>query len=460
MQTQNLRTPTVLHSALTIFGLAAWISFGIFKLEAGLHGILLLGMVGVVLSSLTLHTNLLGIREAMTIGMTRSMPAMFIFLMIGVVIATFILSGTVGTLIYYGLKFMHPAIFLPAGLILCSLMSLAVGTSWGTVGTGGIVLIGVGGAMGIPLPIVAGMIISGASFGDKMSPVSDTTNLSALSTDTDLYDHIRSMMYTTIPSYLVTLAAFTYIGFQYADAPLPEEELLLLLNGLDATFDISLWMLLPLLVLLILSIKGVVAEAAMLISALVAGALALIFQDTSLTQLISSFYDGAIIETGNDKLDPLLNRGGITEMAWTFTMSFIAISLGAVLEHMGYLRVLMEWMLNKVKRAGSIVASSIVGTYFANLLLGESYVSIVLSGKMYKSKYEEANIDSSVLSRSIEEGGTLMTALIPWTTTGVFYAATLGVATQDYFVWAILNWFNPILAIVFAYLGIALFKKK
>ena len=196
------KQPSVVHSIFTLLGLAVWISFGLFYLQAGLHGVLLLGVVWVVFNCLPLGCRLEDIREAMRMGMDRAMPAMFIFLMIGVVIATFILSGTVGTLVYYGLKFMHPAIFLPAGLILCSLMSLAVGTSWGTVGTGGIVLIGIGGAMGMPLPLVAGMIVSGASFGDKMSPVSDTTNLAALSAETDLYGHIKSMAYTTIPSYV------------------------------------------------------------------------------------------------------------------------------------------------------------------------------------------------------------------------------------------------------------------
>ena len=452
------RNPSVPHAAITLLVLAVWIPYGIFVLKAGLHGLLLLGIVWVVLSSLPLRATLPQVRAAMRDGMDRAMPAMFIFLTIGVVIATFILSGTVGTLIYYGLKFMHPAIFLPAGLILCSVMSLAVGTSWGTVATGGVVLIGVGAAMGMPLPMVAGMIVSGASFGDKMSPVSDTTNLSALSAETDLYAHIKSMAYTTIPSYLITLAVFSWLGMRFADSPLPQQELDALLAGLDSTFTISPLMLLPLLVLLVLSIRGVIAEAGMLIAALVAAALAVIVQDSSLSEVISSFYDGATVETGSDKLDPLLNRGGITEMAWTFTLSFIAISLGAIMEHMGFLKTLMDWLLGQVKRAASLVTCAIAGTFAGNLLLGESYVSIVLSGQMFKEKFDEVGVDRKVLSRSIEEGGTLMTALIPWTTTGAFYTATLGVATLEYAQWSFLNWINPLIGILFAWLGIALFR--
>jgi len=453
------KQPSVLHAAITLLGLAVWISYGIFALKADLHGILLVGLVWVVINSLILRVSYLEMQAAMVIGMNRALPAMFIFLMIGVVIATFIQGGTVGTLIYYGLKFMHPAIFLPAGLILCSIMSLAVGTSWGTVGTGGVVLIGIGGAMGIPLPIVAGMIISGASFGDKMSPVSDTTNLAALSSDVNLYAHIKSMSTTTIPTYIISLMAFSWIGWSFADQPLPAAELNRLLDALDATFTINVFMLLPMVVLFALSMRGLAAEAAMLIAAVVAAVIALLFQEQSLTAIVSGFYDGAKVESGVDSLNPLLNRGGITDMAWTFTLSFVAISLGSVLQHMGFLNVLMDWVLKQVKRAASVVISAILGTFAANLVLGESYISMILTGQMFRQKFDDTQVDRAVLSRSLEEGGTLMTALIPWTTTGAFYAATLGVATLDYVQWSLLNWINPVIGMLFALLGIGLFAK-
>ncbi|NNC99618.1 MAG: Na+/H+ antiporter NhaC [Gammaproteobacteria bacterium] len=452
------REPSVMHAAVTILGLACWISFGIFYLKSGLHGILLLGLVWVAANCMPLRCNYLQIREAMQIGMDRAMPAMFIFLMIGVVIATFILSGTVGSLIYYGLKFMHPAVFLPAGLILCSIMSLAVGTSWGTVATGGVVLIGVGGAMGIPLPIVAGMIISGASFGDKMSPVSDTTNLAAVSADTNLYAHIKSMSYTTGPSYLIALVAFSWIGMSFAEQSLPKAELEVLLNGLDATFTINVFMLLPLIVLLVLSMRAVAAEAAMLVAALIAALLAIFFQSQGTADVVTAFYDGAKISTGIATLDPLLNRGGMIDMVWTFSLSFIAISLGSVLQQMGFLKVLMEWLMRQVQRTASLVTSAILTTFAANMTLGESYISLILTGQMFKQKFNEQGVDRAVLSRSLEEGGTLMTALIPWTTTGAFYAATLGVATLDYAQWTILNWVNPLMGIAFAWIGLAIFR--
>jgi len=454
------RLPSLTHACICLLGLFSWIAFGLFILEAALHGVLMLGLVWVAANALILAPNYSQIRAAMLSGASRSMPAMFVFLLIGIVIVTFIQAGTIGTLIYYGLKFMHPGIVLPAGLILCSLMSLAVGTSWGTVATGGIVLLGVGGAMGIPLPIIAGMVISGASFGDKMSPVSDTTNLSALSAETDLYQHIRSMAYTTGPTYLIVLIIFSWIGWGYADQALPQERLDMLLNGLGQAFTINIFMLLPLVVLFTLAMKRVPAEAAMMISSLTAGVMAMIFQDRSMEQVVTGFYDGATVVTSVETLDTLLNRGGIVDMSWTYTLAVIAISLGAILEKFGFLHVPLQFLLQRIKRRGALVASTILTAFASNLAIAESYISIILTGQLYKKSFDDQGLDRSVLSRSLEEGSTLLTSLIPWTTTGVFYAATLGVPTMEYIQWSFLNWMNPLMGILFAYLGIGMFRKK
>ncbi|MDA1298748.1 MAG: Na+/H+ antiporter NhaC [Proteobacteria bacterium] len=456
----SVRDPGLIQATICCLGLLAWIMVGIFILQAGLHGILMLGLVWVALHALALGARYDSIRTAMGMGMNRAMPALFIFLLIGVVIVTFIASGTVATLIYYGLLFLHPMIFLPAGLVLCSLMSLATGTSWGTVGTGGIVLISIGGALGIPLPLVAGMIISGASFGDKMSPVSDTTNLAAMSADTNLYAHIRSMLYTTGPSYVIALILFTVIGYGYADQTLPEAELRTLLAGLDATYEINILMLLPMVVLMGLAMWGLAAEAAMMIAALVAMLMAILIQGHAPGQMLTAIYDGAVTSTGVDTLDSLLNRGGISAMAWTFTLAVIAIVLGALLEAFGFLKVLISGVFARLRRQAAIVTASIFTGLGGNLALGEAYISIILGGQLCRDAYDEAGIDRAVLSRSLEEGSTLTTALIPWTTAGAFYTATLGVATIEYLPWAFLNWINPLMGIGFAWLGIALIQRR
>jgi NhaC family Na+:H+ antiporter len=439
-----------------------WIAYALFilHLQDGLHGVLVIALVWVICNSLWLGNRYVDIRAAIMKGMARAMPALFIFLLIGVVIASFILSGTVVTLVYYGLKFLDPINFLPAGLILCSLMSLATGTSWGTVGTAGIVLISVGGAMGMPLPLVAGMVVSGASFGDKMSPISDTTNLAAVAAGTDLYDHIKSMFVTTVPTYIITLLLFSWIGWGYRDQALPATEIQELMQTMAAEYRISILMLVPMVTLLMLAARRVPAEAAMLIASLIALIFAILFQGASVNEAINSIYDGVNMQTENETLNILLSRGGISDMAWTFTLTMIAIPLGSLLEQAGFLSVIVHALLANIKRRASLVSSAIISSFMSNIALAESYISIIINGQLFKNKFDEMDIDRCVLSRSVEEGSTLMTALVPWTTTGVFYAATLGVPTLDYAQWALMNWINPLIGILFAWIGIGLFRVK
>jgi Na+:H+ antiporter, NhaC family len=454
--------PSVKHALVTFIVMLAWIAYALFilQLQDGLHGVLVIALVWVICNSLWLGNSYVDIRAAIMKGMARAMPALYIFLLIGVVIASFILSGTVATLVYYGLKFLDPLNFLPVGLVLCSLMSLATGTSWGTVGTAGIVLIGVGGAMGMPLPLVAGMVVSGASFGDKMSPISDTTNLAAVAAETDLYAHIKSMFVTTVPTYILVLLMFSWIGWGYRDQALPATEIQALMQLMAVEYQISVFMLIPMVVLLVLAVRRVPAEAAMLIASLIALVFATLFQGASVNEVISSIYDGVNVQTGNDTLDIMLSRGGISNMAWTFTLTMIAVPLGSLLEQAGFLRVLVHSLLANIQRRASLVTSAIISSFMSNIALAESYISIIINGQLFKHKFDEMEVDRCVLSRSVEEGSTLMTALVPWTTTGVFYAATLGVPTLDYAQWAFLNWINPLMGILFAWLGIGLFRVK
>ena len=434
--------------------------YSLFIIKSGLHGTLLIALSAIAAYLFILGYRYADIKKAIFAGLCHGLPAMVIFLLIGLVIVTFIQSGTVPTLVYYGLKFIDPIVFFPAGLILCSLMSLATGTSWGTVGTGGIVLIGMGTAMEIPLPIVAGMIISGASFGDKMSPVSDTTNLAAISADTDLFNHIRSMLYTTVPTYILALIIFTIVGLEYADSPTQTDKVLELMSAIDQNYTVNPLMLLPMLMLLVLSIKRVPAEVTMITSSLLAAAMALLFQNYDLQSILSGFYDGNSSDTGSELLNQLLNRGGIIDMTWTFTVSLLAIAMGSMLDKFGILKQLVEFFLTNIKSVGSVIAGTITSAFSFNLALGESYISIILSSQMFKKKFDDLNVDRSVLSRSCEEGSTLLTSLIPWTTTGVFYFATLGIPVLDYAPWALLNWINPLVGILFGYLGIAVFRAK
>ena len=240
------REPGFLQSVICFGGVIVIVIAGLLWLEVSLHSLLLIAIVWVAAHSATLGFSFQAIKTAMISGIQKGLGAIFIFFLIGVLIAAFIESGTIGGLIYYGVDLLHPTIFLPAGLVLCSFMSLATGTAWGTIGTIGVVLMGLGGALGIPLPLVAGMVVSGASFGDKMSPVSDTTNLAAMSADTDLYSHIYSMLYTTVPTYVICLIIFTVIGLSYSGQTASVQELLDLKQHLAIEFAIGPLTLLPL----------------------------------------------------------------------------------------------------------------------------------------------------------------------------------------------------------------------
>ncbi|MCB5160475.1 Na+/H+ antiporter NhaC [Marinomonas algarum] len=456
---KSSHTPSFTHSLLTFLLIVAVIGIGLFYLKASLHSLMLISLIIAGVSAFRLSENgFTGIRDAMNKGIFKALPALYIFILIGVLIAAFIQSGTVASLIYYGLNIISPAIFLPAGLILCSFMSVATGTSWGTVGTAGVVLMGIGEVMGIPLPIVAGMVISGACFGDKMSPVSDTTNLAAMSSGTDLYGHIKSMLVTTLPTYLISLVIFAFVGLQYASQPLPSATLEAMLLGIKNTYTVSFLCLLPFIVMLVMSFKKISAEVSMLSAAIVAVIIAIVVQGANFTEVLNALYSGGTFETGIDTLNNLFSRGGISSMMWTFSLAVMALALGGILSHFGFLLVLISTILVNVKRASTLVATTIISCFIGNMTMGEAYMTIILGGQLYSKAYDDHGLDRKMLSRSLEEGATLTTALIPWTTGGAFFASTLGVSVLDYAPWALLNWINPLLSIVLAMLGIAVFR--
>ncbi|WP_281647041.1 Na+/H+ antiporter NhaC [Parendozoicomonas sp. Alg238-R29] len=456
--TESVKQPGFRQSLVTFLLILSVIAVGLFYLSTSLHSLMLGCIIIAAVSAMFLGHNYEAVRNAMNEGIKGALTAIYIFIMIGVLIAALIEGGTLASLIYFGVRFIEPAVFLPAGLVFCSLMSVATGTSWGTVGTAGVVLMGIGAAMGFPLPVVAGMVVSGACFGDKMSPVSDTTNLAAMSAKTTLYSHIRSMCCTTVPVYCLVLVIFGWIGMEYANHQLPVSELNTLTSGLERTFEISWVAVLPLLVMLLLSGFRMPAEVAMMASALSAVILAVTVQQRELGVVLNSLFSGSDIRSGVETLDKLLERGGIASMMWTLSLALMALALGGILSRFGFLRVLVAGILSKIKKGASLVGTTILTCFMGNLSMGEAYMSIILGGQLFGEAYDRQGLDRSVMSRSLEEGATLTMALIPWTTGGAFFASTLGVPVLEYAPWALLNWINPCASIVFAYLGIALFK--
>jgi NhaC family Na+:H+ antiporter len=373
------------------------------------------------------------------------------------VIASFMQAGTIATLMYFGLAWLSPSLFLAIGMILCALMSVATGTSWGTVGTLGVVFIGLGEALGIPLPIVAGMVVCGATFGDKLSPISDTTNLAAMSAGTDLYRHIYSMLFTTVPAFLIALVLFLFIGFSYqASAPVTAE-IDTLRTALAANYSLQpLITLLPLITLAVLSARRVSAEVTMSASVLLATLIAVVYQGTDAIAALNALWENTPGTTGIENLDSLLGRGGIVSMSWTLLLALFALALGGLLHGARFLEVMLAGLLLRLRHVGALIATTIVSGFVGNLAMGEAYISIILNCQLFKSKYESVGLDPAILSRTVEEGSTMTTGLIPWTTAGAFYATTLGVPVLDYLPYAFFNYLNAVVAIAMATLGIGL----
>jgi Na+:H+ antiporter, NhaC family len=453
------KKPSFIQSLICFGGIIGMIVTGLIIYEIPLHVIILIAMIWASGHAYSLGFRFKAIKEAMSHGIERGLSAIYIFILIGVVIAAFLESGTISSIVYYSLDLISPAVFLPAGLLLCSFMSLAVGTSWGTVGTAGVILIGVGSAMGIPLPIVAGAVVSGATFGDKLSPISDTTNLAAVAAGTDLYKHINSMLYTTIPTYIICLILFSLLGLQYSSDTVSREGIVAFQAAIEANFVVSIWSFLPIIVLFILSFKKMPAEGAMLGSALVAVILAMVQQDRGILDILKSLQDGYSASTGHEGLDTLVNRGGIQSMMWTLSMTLFALALGGLLERVGFLTALLTGLLERIKSVLSLMFATMCTGMLCCASMGESYIAIIVTSQLFKKKYREMNLKPFMLSRSVEESTTMSSPLVPWSTAGAFYFGAMGIPVLDYLPYAFLNLLNPVISLIMTYLGIAVFRE-
>jgi NhaC family Na+:H+ antiporter len=455
------RPPCFLQALICFSVIVITIAGGLFGLGISLHALMFLCLLWVGLHAYSLGHDYLQIRELMNSALTRAMPAIYIFILIGMVISSFMHSGTIATLMYYGLSWLSPSLFLAVGMLLCAVMSVATGTSWGTVGTLGVVFIGIGSAMNIPAPLVAGMIVCGATFGDKMSPISDTTNLAAMSAGTDLYRHIYSMLFTTVPTFGLTFLIFLVIGLDYGDQNLELSEVTSIQAALAINYGLTpMVTLLPLVLLATLSIRKVPAEVTMSCSIMLAVLIAVVYQGENPIAVLNALWENTPESTGIQSLDALLGRGGISSMSWTLLLALMAIALGGILHGAGILKALLAGIIARVQRTTTLIATTILSGFLGNIAMGEAYISIILNCQLFKPKYEQQKLESAILSRSVEEGSTMTTGLIPWTTAGAFYSATLGVEVITYAPYAFFNYLNAIVAIAMAALGIGLLKPK
>jgi len=398
------------------------------------------------------------IQDGMVHGITLAMSAILILMVVGTMIGTWILGGVVPSMIFYGLKVLSPGIFLVATLIICSIVSLGTGSSWSTAGTVGVALVGVGQGLGIPVAMVAGAIISGAYFGDKMSPLSDTTNLAPAVAGTDLFSHIRHMVYTTAPGYVLSVILFGLLGTRFSGGVLETGNVETILSTLKSNFFVNPILLLAPLLVIVMVVKKVPPLPALLAGTLLGGIFAMVTQSSSLAEVISAAYSGFVSQTGVEMVDELLTRGGLQSMMDTVALIICALSFGGIMEKTGMLEVLARAFLKRVKRTGSLVATTIFSSIGMNAIASDQYMAIVIPGRMYKNAFDSRGLHPKNLSRCLEDAGTLTSPLIPWNSCGAFMHATLGVNPLLYLPYAFLNLSNPLVSIFYGYTGITMEK--
>lgn len=432
------------------------ISLAIVKYEADAQIPILIGVLVAAIIGTRAGYRWNEIQSGMLDGIANSLQAIVILAIIGILIGVWILSGVVPTLLYYGLKILHPKIFLPAAVIICAITSLATGTSWGTTGTIGIALIGIGAGLGFPLPIVAGAVLSGAYFGDKMSPLSDTTNLAPAMVGTDLYTHIKHMSYTTGVSFALTLIIEFVLSFIYGGGKANVESVNQILNGLDAQFTINPVMLLPAAVVMVLAYRKIPAIPGITMGILSAAILGFIFQGNGFGDFLSAAFAGYASNTGVEAVDNLLSKGGFESMLYTISIVLCAMMFGGIMERTNQLRVVVNSVLKKAKTTGSLITATVLTAVASNLILCDQYMSIVMTGKMYAQSFVDRGLHPKNLSRAVEDSATVTANLVPWNTGGAYQAATLGVPTIAYLPWNFFCWLSPLVTMAFGWLGITI----
>lgn len=402
------------------------------------------------------------VQASITRGIAVALGAILIILMVGALIGTWLLAGIVPTLIYYGLELLSPHWFYAASCLICAIVALSIGSSWTTAATIGVALIGVATGLELSIAITAGAVLSGAYFGDKMSPLSDTTNLAPAVSGTELFAHIRYMTWVALPALAIAVVLYLILGFTgNNDADL--SGLVAMQDQLQALFNINFWMLIPLFILFGLAVAGQPALPSIFIGALLGAVWAILFQPERVAAmaeadgLVAGFQavwlalaDGTLVESGDDRLDSLLSGGGMSSMLNTVWLVICAMTFGAVMEYTGLLNKLLRGVIGMVKSTASLVATTILTAFSTNVLTADQYMAIVLPGRMFRAEFRQRGLDPRVLSRSLEGGGTITSPLVPWNTCGVFMFGVLGVSPLAYAPYAFFLLLVPAIGILYA----------
>lgn len=442
--------------------LMGFLAYNIFAAEGEMFGaysnqyILLIGGLVAVFVGLFNKVSLVRMFLEIWENWRSVLTPIIILLLVGALAGTWLVSGVIPAMVYYGLQVLSPAIFLPASVIIAAIISIATGSSWTTSATVGIALIGIGSALGIPTGMIAGAVISGAYFGDKMSPLSDTTNLAPAMAGTDLFTHIKYMSYTTIPTIVLTLIVFTILGFTI-DAN-GDADVSSLLTTIENTFNITGWLfIVPLVVIILITLKTK-PLIALSIGVVLAGIFALIFQvnalaslsDSGISAVVTSVFTSTQIQTDSAALTELFSAKGMIGMDWTILLIICAMVFGGVMDAIGALAKITKELLSLASSVFGLFASTVVSCLGLNVIASDQYLALVIPGKMFKKAYEDKGLAPENLSRTLEDSGTVTSVLIPWNTCGAYQSDVLGVGVGEYFLYAFFNWMSPFTTLIFA----------
>ncbi|MDQ1257696.1 MAG: Na+:H+ antiporter, NhaC family, partial [Candidatus Hydrogenedentes bacterium] len=385
---------------------------------------------------------------------------------VGALIGLWIVSGIVPSMICYGIQILHPSVFLLVACVVCSVVSMAVGSSWSTMGTVGVALMGIGKALGFPDAMVAGAIISGAYLGDKMSPLSDTTNLAPAVAGSELFTHVKHMCYTTVPAYTLTLLGFTGIGLFYRPGDFDAVMVKDMVGAIEGQFNIQWYLMLVPVAVIAMVAKRVPAIPALVAGALLGALAAVLFQPQQFdggwqgayTKLLATAFGGFTLDSGQEAVDALLSRGGMLSMVNTVILIVMAMLYGGVMEATGMLPRIAQAILHLVRGASSLIVATVTSCIVFNFTASEQYLSIVLTGRMFRPAYERYRLAPRNLSRALEDGGTVTSVLVPWNTCGAFASSVLAVPTLAYAPFCLFNLLSPVVAIMMACLGLAIVR--
>ncbi|MGZ4886156.1 MAG: Na+/H+ antiporter NhaC, partial [Candidatus Aminicenantales bacterium] len=449
METEKRPSLGVALIPLVSMALLLGVGYGVYKIKAQVLLVAAAFITGVM--GLLLGFKWKDMERGIVDSIHKAMPAILIMLSVGILVGAWMASGTIPMVIYYGLKLISPKFFLVTACLVCSVTALATGTSWGTVGTIGVAFIGIAMGLGIPLGPAAGAVVAGAYFGDKMSPLSDIPNLATVISGSNLFDHIKHMMWSAVPAWLAGLAIYFVVGLKYGASTIQSDSMALITGTLRANFRFNILLLLPMVVIFYFAIAKKPTIPAMILSSIVAGVLAVVFQKASVGVVATAMNSGLPARTGVELVDRLLSKGGMMSMMETQLIAFTAFSFGGIMQKTGCLSVILERVMRFTREVWSLVVTTVGASILSALITGSSYLSMIIPADLLAPIFKKKELAAKNLSRIIEESGGIIVPLIPWSMAGVYITGTIGVSTFAYLPWAFMNYLSVVMLVVFGF---------